>query len=85
MEVFIFSLVLSGAVVVFEDTPNSRDAAVNSLRAGYYQSEYNKVIEPLVKELESKYVSDRLRKVGIGASFIYRLVEDRRIEYSWGF
>jgi hypothetical protein len=85
MDPLLFGVVLAGALVSSEHSENSREAAVYSLRAGYYQGGYDKIIDPIAKEWDKKYIPDGLRKFGVGASFIYRLAEDKRVEYIWSF
>jgi hypothetical protein len=81
----IFGLTLTGALVGFEPNENGRKAATYSARASYYQSGYNKVIEPILSDLDRRYIPDSFRKFGVGVSFIYRLAKDNKIEYSWSF
>lgn len=85
MELTLFGLALSAAIITTEPTPEGRRATTYISRAIYYQGGYNELIEPLAKRLENKYVPKNLQKIGIGASFIYRLAVDNRIGYSWTF
>jgi predicted GNAT family acetyltransferase len=85
IESVVFGLALTGAVMSSEPNDKGREAGIYALRATYYQSGYDKVVEPYIKSLDKKYVPNSFRKFGIGASFVYRLIEDNRIEYSWSF
>jgi hypothetical protein len=85
MDPLLFGAILAGVIVTSEPNSAGREAAVYSLRAGYYQGEYHKVIDPIAKEIDRRYIPNELRNLGIGASFVYRLIQDNRVEYSWSF
>ena len=85
METLVFGLALTGVLMTTEPRDQGRQAATYAARATYYQGGYDKIIEPIAKNIEKRFVPKELRNIGIGISFIYRLVEDNRIEYSWSF
>ena len=85
MDCILFGLSLSAALLASEPNSKGRGAADYAVRATYYQSGLNKVVEPIAKDLDKKYIPDNVRKVGVGASFAYHLIKDNRIEYSWSF
>lgn len=68
-----------------ENTEQSR-SAINSIgQAYYYQSNLNTQIEPILKDIEKKYVPNNLKKLGTGLTFIHKLVKDNKVEFSWTF
>jgi len=85
VETVVFGLSLSAALFATEPTPHGRGAAVYAARATYYQSGFNNVIEPIAKDLDRRYIPQELRNLGVGASFVYRLIKDNRVEYGWSF
>jgi len=85
VESVLFGLALTGSLILTEPNTSGRQAATYAARATYYQGGYDKMLEPIAKELERKYLSDELRRLGVGVSFIYRLAVDNRIECSWSF
>ena len=85
MDSVVFGIALTGALLGTEPNESGREAAIYAIRASYYQSGYNKIIEPILSDLDKRYIPDSLREFGVGASFIYRIVKDNRVEYSWRF
>jgi hypothetical protein len=85
IEAIVLASGVSAAILYSYPNEQGRQAVNNIALATYKYTELDKVIQPYAKDLEKKYVSNGLRNLGIGASFIYRLVKDNEIEYTWSF
>lgn len=76
---------LTAALLASEPSEKGREAARYSSIAAYRQSGIDKVVEPKIKYLYDEHLPKLFKDLGVGPVFAYRLIVDRKIEFTWGF
>ena len=82
---FIVGVMLSTVIVASEPNEKGREAFSYATKATYIQSGLDKDIQPGIDYIDKVYIPKPLKDFGIGASVIYRLAKDQRIEFAWSF
>lgn len=84
-ESVILATLLSSGILITDSTEQGKQAVNNIAIATYKYTKFNKQVEPFIKKLENKYIPQIIRDAGVGGYFMYRLVADNRITYTWSF
>lgn len=85
IETVVFATALSGSILATQPGDTGKEAVNNLAIATYRYTGLDDTIEPFVKGLERKYVPKVIREAGISTYFVYRLVHDKQIAYTWSF
>jgi len=85
MTCFYAGFLLTSGLYFTEPNETGRLAMQYSSLATYKACGIEKQVEPQIKKLEDIYIPKSLQKLGIGGTFIYRLVKDQKIEHTWEF
>jgi hypothetical protein len=85
MEAIAIATVVSTGILLTDSGPTGKNAVNNIALATYKYTELDKIVEPIVKNIEKKYVPEILRDAGVSGYFAYRLVHDKQVAYTWSF
>jgi hypothetical protein len=85
MSCLLTGILLTSSLYSIDNVPKTRLAAQYMAQATYVQCGIKEQIEPELDRLQKKYIPDYLQKIGVSGTFIYRLVKDQKIEYTWSF
>ena len=85
IEAIVLATTLSTAIFLTDSTDNGKSAVSNVAMATYRYTKLDEQLEPFVKDLEKRYVPKVIRDAGISGYFVYRLIHDNRVEYTWSF
>lgn len=85
IEAIALATVVSTGILLTTPDEQGKNAVNNIALATYKYTELDKVVEPMVKRLEKRYVPEVLRDAGVSGYFVYRLIHDQRVAYTWSF
>lgn len=85
MNCLLTGIVLTTGLYLSDNNPKTRSAAPYLASATYQTCGIKPQVDSKIQDFQEKYLPKYLQKVAVHGTFVYRLVKDHKIEYTWSF